>query len=54
MRGVEYGLDTAFFCDALSMGTRIFFGVKLDEHEPKILRDEQNPQFLARYRRGDT
>jgi hypothetical protein len=51
--GVGYGLNTAFFSDGLANGIHTFFGVTLDEHAPKILRDEQNPQFLGHYQRGD-
>ena len=51
--GVMYALDAAFFRKALAKGIQGFFGVEIDSHKPLILRDDQNPQFLARYQRGD-
>ena len=51
--GVSYGLDAAFFDKALATGIQSFFGVQVDEDNAVILRDDQNPEFLARYREGD-
>jgi hypothetical protein len=47
LEGVQYGLIPEFFLDALRKGTRIFFGISVDNDG--LEADEQNPEAFAKW-----